>query len=100
MSSFQDINALTHNCAATFEFSREDAQRILFYLFRMEGMESSNDLKLRLERLYLKEARLVMHGSTLSEYWRNKNIPRGLRIQKAPTIGNLMRTLPSDGERF
>lgn len=28
-----------------------------------------------------------MHGSTLSEYWRNKKIPRGLRIQKAPTLG-------------
>lgn len=28
-----------------------------------------------------------MHGSTLSEYWRNKKIPRGLRIQKAPAIG-------------
>ncbi len=28
-----------------------------------------------------------MHGSTLSEYWRNKKIPGGLRIQKAPTIG-------------
>lgn len=87
MSSFQEINTLTQNCAATFEFSSEDAQRILFPTVQLEGVESSEDLKIRLERLYLKEARLTMHGSTLSEYWRNKKIPRGLRIQKAPTIG-------------
>lgn len=87
MSSFQEINSLTDNCAETFEFSSEDAQRILFPTVHMESMNSSEDIKVRLERLYHKETRLVMHGSTLSEYWRNKKIPRGLRIQKAPTIG-------------
>ncbi len=87
MNSFKEINTLTQNCATTFEFSSEDAQRILFPTVQLEGVESSDELRIRLERLYLKETRLTMHGSTLSEYWRNKKIPRGLRIQKAPTIG-------------
>lgn len=87
MSSFQEINALSQNCAEIFEFSDEDAQRILFPAMDMETRESCEDLKIKLERLSLKETRLTMHGSTLSEYWRNKKIPRGLRIQKAPTIG-------------
>ncbi|KAL7399138.1 hypothetical protein ABVT39_020564 [Epinephelus coioides] len=29
----------------------------------------------------------MLHGSTLSQYWRNKRIPRGLRINKVPTLG-------------
>ena len=87
MSSFEEINALTRNHAQTFEFNHEDAERILFPAFRLDGLESCEDLKLKLERLRFKEARFEMHGSTLSEYWRNKKIPRGLRIQKAPTIG-------------
>lgn len=81
------MNALTQNCAETFEFTTEDAQRILLPATGLDSMELSEDIKLKLERLHLKHTRLVMHGSTLSEYWRNKKIPRGLRIQKAPTIG-------------
>lgn len=41
----------------------------------------------RLEYLKKKETRYVLHGSTLSQYYRNKRIPRGLRIIKEPTIG-------------
>ena len=37
-----------------------------------------------------------MHGSTLSEYWRNENIPRGWLIQKAPIIGKLDELDESD----
>lgn len=35
---------------------------------------------------------MFLHGTTLSEYWRNKCIPRGLRIQKEPTIGKNDKT--------
>lgn len=42
----------------------------------MEGMESEH-LKVKLERLYLKEACFIMHDSTLSKYWKNKKIPPG-----------------------
>lgn len=87
MNTFQELNALTSNCASTFEFSNEDAERILIPCETLGINMSSEEGKLRLERLYQKETRLLMHGSTLSEYWRNKRIPRGLRIQKAPTIG-------------
>lgn len=34
-----------------------------------------------------KKTRFFLHGSTLSEYLRSKQIPRGLRIQKEPTLG-------------
>lgn len=87
MNSFKELNALTQNCANTFEFSEEDAQRILIDNDDMERILSSEDQRMSLERLHLKETRLLMHSATLSEYWRNKKIPRGLRIQKAPTLG-------------
>ena len=35
-----------------------------------------------------KDIRLKWHEIALSEYWRNKQIPRGLRINKKPTLGN------------
>ena len=82
MSSFQEINTLT-----TFEFCSEDAQRILLPAVLMEGAEPAKDLKVKLGRLYMKEAHLTMHGSTLGEYWRNKKIPKRLHIQKTLTIG-------------
>ncbi|XP_063074030.1 uncharacterized protein LOC134464529 [Engraulis encrasicolus] len=41
----------------------------------------------RYKHLKEKEIRYNLHGSTLSEYYRASRIPRGLRIQKAPTIG-------------
>lgn len=87
MSSFQELNALTQNCATTFEFTEEDARRILVEEDDMETYLSTEDDKWKLEKLYHDETRLRMHGSTLSEYFKNKKIPRGLRIHKAPTIG-------------
>ena len=87
MSSFQEINGLTHNQATTFEFSNDDAQRILMPNIGMDICMSSDHLKKNLEKLHLKMTRQQMHGSTLSEYWKNKRIPQGLRLQKAPTIG-------------
>lgn len=87
MSSFQEINALTQNHAKTFEFTEEDAGRILIDNEEMEKMLTYEDEKTKLERLHLQEIRLRMHSATLSEYWRNKRIPRGLRVQKAPAIG-------------
>ena len=87
MCSFQEINELTQNQATTFEFSSEDAQRILVPNIGMDFSLSSDDLKHKLEKLHLNVTRLQMHGATLSEYWRNKRIPQGLRLQKAPTLG-------------
>lgn len=41
----------------------------------------------QLKALQQKRTRHQLHGSTLSEYVRATRIPRGLRIQKIPTIG-------------
>lgn len=48
---------------------------------------SAEEMKMDLIHLKKKAIRKRLHGSTLSEYWRNKRIPKGLRIQKRPTIG-------------
>ena len=89
MTSFEEINARTFNGAETFAFSQTDAERILFTT--TNSLENHplaiEETKTKLIRLKKKETRLQLHGYTLSEYWRNKRIPQGLRIQKAPTIG-------------
>lgn len=89
MMSFQEINALTSERAEMFAFSQADADRILFP--STNSLENhplaAEEMKNKLTRLKMKETRLHLHGYTLSEYWRNKRIPQGLRIQKAPTIG-------------
>lgn len=86
MTTFQEINTLTKNCANTLAFSHEEAEKILFPTQDMDFNLSHDEHRIKLERLYHKEIRLKMHGSTLSEYWRNKRIPRGLRIPKPPTL--------------
>nr|XP_055049507.1 uncharacterized protein LOC129434999 [Misgurnus anguillicaudatus] len=89
MSSFQEINSLTTIGAETFAYSTLDAERILFPTASPTGTLSLSveDMKMKLIYFKKKEIRMKLHGSTLSEYWRSKRIPQGLRIQKAPTIG-------------
>lgn len=48
---------------------------------------SMEDISKTLKHLQQKETRLLLHGTTLSEYVRSKRIRCGLRIQKAPTLG-------------
>lgn len=91
MSTVQDINKLTSNRASTFEFTQEDAENILIPSTFTDAALLTDDLTSKLERLQQKDARLILHGSMLSEYWRNKRIPRGLRIQKAPTLVFMQR---------
>lgn len=75
--------------AETFAFSTADAERILFPATNQQDAYplSTEEMKMKLMHLKKKEIRMKLHGSTLSEYWRNKRIPQGLRIQKPPTIG-------------
>ncbi|KAL7378358.1 hypothetical protein ABVT39_012398 [Epinephelus coioides] len=89
MTSFEEVNALTTNRASTYEFSNEDAERILIPNEVLATTMSCDELKIKLERLRQKETRLGMHASALSEYWRNKKIHRDLHIQKAPTIESI-----------
>lgn len=79
---------MTSNRAATFEFTEEDAENILVPSTFTDADLLTDDLAFKLERLRQRDTRLIAHASMLSEYWRNKRIPRGLRIQKAPTLGN------------
>lgn len=87
--SFQEMNALTSERAEMFAFSQADADRILFpTTISLENHPlAAEEMKNKLIRMKKKETRLHLHGYTLSEYWRNKRIPVGLRIQKKPTIG-------------
>lgn len=76
----------------TFEFSKEDYEKIILKESLFEnGTTTLNmtqeDSKKVLKNLYSCETRTFLHAVTLSDYLRQKKIPRGLRIQKSPTIG-------------
>lgn len=89
MSSFAEINLITDSKATTFTFNPEDSEDILFPRAEISVLHSEtiqNSMN-HYKHLLEKEIRYTLHGSTLSEYWRAGRIPRGLRIQKAPTIG-------------
>lgn len=75
----------------TFEFNQEAYDRIIFKESLFGDDPSFNvdteDGKKKLTNLLNRETRLYLHAVTLSDYLRKKRIPRGLRIQKAPTVG-------------
>ncbi|KAJ8391353.1 hypothetical protein AAFF_G00089830 [Aldrovandia affinis] len=82
MANFAEINKLTNIQANTKTFTCQDIEAILFP--SMGAMDDSiND---SMETLS-KKLTYLLHGTTLSEYIRAKRIPRGLRIQKKPTLG-------------
>lgn len=91
MATFADINKLTDNYASTRTYTEADIENILFPQSGLsESLASADmtvDLQRRFKRLSQKRSRYTLHGSTLSEYVRSKRIPRGLRIQKVPTLG-------------
>lgn len=75
----------------TFEFNQEAYDRIIFKESLFGDDPSSHvdteDGKKKLTSLLNRETRLYLHAVTLSDYLRKRRIPRGLRIQKAPTVG-------------
>lgn len=86
--SYEEVERLTDARANVFAYTEEDSEQILFPALTMEMPVDSLEAQCsRLERLRKKEIRALLHGSTLSQYWRNKRIPRGLRIGKVPTLG-------------
>ena len=52
-----------------------------------ESFQTRGDLEKTLKKLYEREIRQQLHAITLSDYLRKRQIPKGLRIQKSPTIG-------------
>lgn len=79
---------------ACFSFNDAEAQNIISQqtLFGEQRRDDPNlnheGRKTKLIYLEKKNIRLKWHGIALSEYWRKKQIPRGLRIHKKPTLGN------------
>lgn len=70
-------------------FSSEDAERILFAELPHTSSNSRTprDLYHNLLNLKKKEIDLLLHGTYLSSYHRQKLIPRGFRIRNIPTLG-------------
>lgn len=84
---YDEFDKLTEAKATTFTFSESDTQRILFPQVSFSQDACMDSYPTRLEQLRKKETRSLLHGSVLSQYWRNCRIPRGLRIYKEPTLG-------------
>lgn len=89
MSSLSEIRSLTEEHAQLHSFTEEEIEAILFPSTNSLTMAEDPDVDLgkSLKSLHQRRTRYQLHGSTLSEYVRSKRIPRGLRIQKMPTIG-------------
>lgn len=91
MSDYADINKLTENFAQTRTYSDADIENILFPRMTLNenflATTTKADFQHKLKHASLKRSRYALHGTTLSEYVRIKRIPRGLRIQKRPTLG-------------
>lgn len=84
----QDQRDLSY-LSKTLEFTEDDYERIAVRdsLFD-KGSDTLEELQKRLKHLYNREVRTNLHAITLSDYLRNKQIPRGLRITKLqPTVG-------------
>lgn len=84
---------LPNEQAVCLSFDETEAQNILFQdtLFEDGQPKSTSILDDQRQKLmYLEEkcVRLKWHGVALSEYWRKKQIPRGLRVSKRPTLGH------------
>lgn len=91
MSEYADISKLTENFAQMRTYSDADIESILFPRTALnEGLLATttmSDIQRKLNQASFKRSRYILHGTTLSEYVRAKRIPRGLRIQKPPTLG-------------
>lgn len=77
--------------SGTFEFNQEDYDRIMLKesIFDEDTTDpkESDALTHQLFNLQEREIRQHLHAVTLSDYLRKKIIPRGLRLQKAPALG-------------
>lgn len=73
-----------------FMFSDEDRARILANVLKLLQDHGNSTLSEwnELTELYRKRIRLSLHASTLTQYCEDSHIPRGLRIQKGPSLFN------------
>lgn len=76
-----------------FSYSKEEGEKIIVTdtLLSQDYRPQHADFKklcYELKRHSEKELRLHLHMVTLSDYWRENMIPRGLRIKKFPSFGH------------
>ena len=93
-SSFDELNQLTEARAETFFYTQEDVDSILLPHTKFEDLTHNENLGtdaktlfLELEEAKKQETRLLWHAVSLSEYRRQQRIPKGLRINKIPSLG-------------
>lgn len=88
-----ELNSIPEDLTNSFEFTTDDYERIILKdsLFdeTETGLATNTDLFVRsLKKLTIRETKQYLHAVTLSDYFRKKIIPRGLRIQKlSPASG-------------
>lgn len=74
-----------------FSYSKEEGESIIVAdtLLGENPTETHDAKKLfySLKKASEKDLKLQLHMTTLSDYWREKMIPRGLRIRKFPSFG-------------
>lgn len=92
MASFETINASTNVRSETLSFTDEQGATIIVPHSLFEDLIQPPELNLQslireLEDTKKAESRYLWHSITLSEYWKVKRIPRGLRINKTPSFG-------------
>lgn len=92
MTSFDSINASTHARSETLSYTDEQGANIIVSHSSLKdtfvsSMPNISSLTRELEDLKKSESRFFWHSITLSEYWKAKRIPRGLRMNKIPSFG-------------
>ncbi len=89
--SFHEISKMTDKKASIFTFTMGDVEKILLpgqiLTSSISTQETIQQMEQRLLPLQQKAVQMELYAQTLSEYYRNCRIPRGLRIQKEPSIG-------------
>lgn len=92
METFASINATTTNKSDILTYSEEQGAKIVLPHSMFQDLFTTPEhttlsLTRDLEDLKKRDTRLLWHSITLSEYWRVKRIPRGLRLKKIPSFG-------------
>lgn len=85
--SYDEVDRLTDARATTFTFTQAESERILFPEMPFSQEAQTESYPIILEQMRKKETRYLLTGTTLSQYYRQSRIPRGLRIKKIPTLG-------------
>ncbi|CAL9705250.1 unnamed protein product [Knipowitschia caucasica] len=82
---------MSQTSSNTFCFTHEEGNNIIVKdsLFNMDNPQAAEEQTSynELKKLMEKEKKLELHAITLSDYWREGIIPRGLRINKFPSFG-------------